>query len=401
MNQSLRSRYTKSVSNHLTTDTLGAADDALEANDTDCLSFDQARAKALETASLRKAERRAASLGPITTIKSVVENYCDYREAREAERTGIRPRRRDARDRLTKYVLKSDIAEIGLSTLTEDDLKRWRKDLPDRLAGETVKRLLNDFRAALNHGVENHRASLPAAMPLIIKNGLKAGQPSPPVARDGQALSDAEIRRVISAAKIVDTEDGWDGDLERIVIVLAATGARFGQVSRLRVVDVQGGHNRIMVPPSHKGRGAKQASHVAVRVGEDVVAALVPVIAGRRGSEILLERWRHRQVAGTTGRAPEWIRDRRGPWFEAAELARPWRHIARTAGLPVDVVAYSLRHSSIVRQLRAGLPVQLVARLHDTSPQMVSAHYSAAIVDALDALTAAAIIPLIATDSRN
>jgi hypothetical protein len=66
------------------------------------------------------------------------------------------------------------------------------------------------------------------------------------------------------------------------------------------------------------------------------------------------------------------------------------------------VVPYALRHTSIVRQLRAGLPVRLVASAHDTSVAMVERHYSAWITDASDdllrramvSLTTASVVPL-------
>jgi hypothetical protein len=41
-----------------------------------------------------------------------------------------------------------------------------------------------------------------------------------------------------------------------------------------------------------------------------------------------------------------------------------------------------------------GLPVRLVAAMHDTSLQMIERHYSAHIVDALDELAARAVVPL-------
>ena len=47
---------------------------------------------------------------------------------------------------------------------------------------------------------------------------------------------------------------------------------------------------------------------------------------------------------------------------------------------------YALRHSSIVRALVAGLPVRLVAAAHDTSVEMIEAHYSAHIIDATEDL---------------
>jgi integrase len=260
--------------------------------------------------------------------------------------------------------------------------------------------LANDFKAALNAGALRYRADLPAEIFIIIKTGLSAKALSSdddpkPIARDKQALSDADIRRIIDAAQAIDKADGWDGDLSRMVVTLAATGARFSQVRRLAVGDVQSANNRIMMPVSRKGKGRKNATHTGIRVGADVMATLRPAIAGRRGKDVLLERWHHKQVAGEDGKKPGWERERRAAWSFAAELARPWQQIVKAAGLPADTVPYALRHSSIVRQLRTGLPVRLVAALHDTSTRMIETHYAAAIVDALDELSAGAVIPLV------
>lgn len=92
------------------------------------------------------------------------------------------------------------------------------------------------------------------------------------------------------------------------------------------------------------------------------------------------------------------MRDKRGTWDSPAELARPWAAIIVRAGLPSDTVPYSLRHSSIVRALRAALPVRLVAQLHDTSDKMIERHYASAIVNALDDLAALAVVPLVETE---
>ena len=82
-------------------------------------------------------------------------------------------------------------------------------------------------------------------------------------------------------------------------------------------------------------------------------------------------------------------------WLNASELTRPWGVILNKAGLAADIVPYALRHSSIVRGLREGLPVRLVAALHDTSSAMIEKHYSAYIVDAMDELAARAVVPLV------
>ena len=75
-------------------------------------------------------------------------------------------------------------------------------------------------------------------------------------------------------------------------------------------------------------------------------------------------------------------------------MTSPWAKIVARAALAAGTIPYALRHSSIVRGLRAGLPVRLVAALHDTSSAMVEKHYTSDIIDAMDALAARAVVPL-------
>ena len=72
----------------------------------------------------------------------------------------------------------------------------------------------------------------------------------------------------------------------------------------------------------------------------------------------------------------------------------PW--VAKKAGLE-DVTIYALRHSNIVRQVLAGVPVRVVAVNHDTSVRMIERTYSRHIGDHADALTRAALLDTSAT----
>jgi hypothetical protein len=60
--------------------------------------------------------------------------------------------------------------------------------------------------------------------------------------------------------------------------------------------------------------------------------------------------------------------------------------------LPKGTIPYALRHTSIVRGLRANLPLRLVGALQDTSAKMIEAHYSAYIIDATEDLARRAIL---------
>ncbi|AZO11223.1 site-specific integrase [Mesorhizobium sp. M3A.F.Ca.ET.080.04.2.1] len=374
-------------------DGLGAADDGIAADGVETLNFEQAKSKAARHVEQERQKQQDAGKAPIPTVREVVEAYAAGRKARAMKQAGARPE--DAKGRLGQHVLSHSIAAKRLDVLTDEDLADWREGLGAELAIATVRRIVNDFRAALNGLPARTLKRLPATYPMTIRLGLKVGDAEPAAARDGAALPDADIRRIIEAAKVVDEQDGWSGDLFLMVLALAATGARFSQVSRMLVGDVQAAQSRLMVPTSRKGRGQKRATHTATRVGTDVIEALRPIIAGRRPADSLLERWRHRQEKAKPGSKPEWVRDSRGPWKSPTELTRPWAAIVKHSGLPADTVPYALRHSSIVRCLRAALPVRLVAQLHDTSDKMIERHYASAIVNALDDLAAAAVVPLV------
>ena len=90
---------------------------------------------------------------------------------------------------------------------------------------------------------------------------------------------------------------------------------------------------------------------------------------------------------------------RREPWRGANQPFKLWVKTLAAAGVPY-LEMYALRHSSIVRQLRAGLPVRLVAANHDTSSIMIERHYAAFVVSALDDLTRQAIVPIASAEVR-
>ncbi len=370
---------------------IGAADDFQTPDGDTVLTFDQAKKRARAVVDQRRAEAKASIDGAPVTIKSAVENYIIDRDDREKARKG-RTVRSDANRRLTRYVLSNEtLATTPLHTVTAKQLTDWTKRLSG-LKGTTVKRLINDFRAALNKAAEDHHDRMPASLTADIKRGFKVKSEQhddeADIPRTNQIMTDADVRRIIETAYEIGEDFG------RIIVVMAATGARFSQVVRLRVSDVQVSEKRVMVPASRKGRrDSGKTRHIAFPVGQDVIDALRPALAGRHSAEPLLERWRHVQKPGSI----EWHRDTRGAWQSSSEITRPWRDLVTRVGLPGDIVPYSLRHTSIVRGLRSSLPVRLVAGLHDTSSTMIERHYAAYIVDAMNELAANAAVPLVTT----
>lgn len=383
---------------------LGTADDTI---DVGTLDYRAAAKAAIAQVAEARTEAKAAADGPPLTVRSAVEIYVELRDARERRRTG-RDIRSDAARRLEKLVIgrpargkraavaATGLAEIPLHKLTEDDLQSWRASLPTGFRPTGIQRVVNDLKAALNSCAERHYSRLPSGLMSTIKRGLRTivqeadEDDDAVVARENQILSDDQVARLMSATLEIDRVQGWEGDLYRLILVMAASGARFSQVTRLRVMDVQTASGRLMMPPSRKGRGGK-ARLIPVPIGRDVLDVLAPIVVGRSKGASLFERWRYSQQPGTI----RWERSSRGPWQTPSEIVRPWGDIRNKAGLP-DVIPYALRHSSIVRGIRANLPTRLVAAIHDTSIVMIERHYARHIADGLDTLAAQAIIPLAA-----
>jgi integrase len=357
---------------------IGSADD--DGAGPGALSYRSAVASALAWSKRQhgalQAGRETGSDYRAVTVRTAIERYVGVRKSRSA-RDGA-----NAAGRLKRHVLNGDkLADIPLAKLRATDIAAWREritvgnDDSPGIKAATLNRLLNDLRAALNAAAAAAFREMPPTLPAEIKVGTKAA----PVATNArkQILSDQQVAAVIEAAFAVDDE----GDFGRMVLVAAATGARHSQIRALTVADVQAHHNRIMVPGSAKGRARQPRAPIAVPVSSSVIDSLRPAMTAHGLSEPLLQRWAYRRA----GRL-KWERSHRQAWGAAYEVEKPWAAAIAIAGLPSGTVMYALRHTSIVRGLRAGLPIRLVAALHDTSSEMIEQHYAAYIVDATEDL---------------
>jgi integrase len=181
-------------------------------------------------------------------------------------------------------------------------------------------------------------------------------------------VDEAGIRALIREARAIGPELGL------LIEALALTGVRVSQLARCQCRDLVGNADdaRLMMPSSAKGL-RKRASRTPVPIPADLADRLRTAFAGRAADSPLLVK----------PSGDEW---RRSDHFRLFNRAR------NAASLPSDVTIYSLRHSHITTQLLAGLPVQLVSRLHDTSASQIEKHYAAEIASFGDAQVRAAMM---------
>lgn len=319
--------------------------------------------------------------GDSLTVRAAVEHYVKDRRRQSTSAD------RFLGSRLGKHVLKdAEFSSLELSKLREHHFDSWRDRLPIRADAEseatkgtisrsTYNRLANDLRAALNAAARRHRRELPAQVLGEITAGTKALATSETARK--QILSDAQVSAIVRSA--FDPSVDADGDFGRLVALLAATGARFRQVAAIEVADFQLDKRRVLVPPSNKGRSRKPKPPAAVPIDDAVIDLLRPAIDGRAATSPLLERWAYRR-----GHRLDWVKDHRERWTNAHQIDRLWAKTVALANVPEGTIPYSLRHSSIVRSLRAGVPLRIVAANHDTSVAMLERHYSRFISEASD-----------------
>jgi integrase len=335
---------------------IGLADDQEHADGAAVLSYWQAQDRAR---ALARGQTGDDGDRPITVAEAL-----DRYEADLQSRGGDAYNARRAKRHLPSILLAKPVALLGAK-----ELRRWRDGLT--MAAASVNRTRTCLRAALELAADHD--------PRIVnrrawKVGL-AGLPDSQRARN-VILDDATVKRIVEQAYQHDRALGL------LVEVAATTGARLSQLARLEVADLQADRTdpRLLMPLSAKGRvRTKRHERRPVPIPAPLAAVLKQKAAGRLAD------------------APLLVRDSGEAWGHGhnAHHRDDFRAVVAAAGLDPDVVTlYALRHSSIVRQLTANVPIRITAALHDTSVGQIERNYSRHIAEHTDALARRALLDL-------
>jgi integrase len=338
------------------TQAFAVADDFEDANGTDVLSFWQAQDRARILA--RGGRDADEDSGKPVTVAQMLDRY----------ETDLKVRGGDIYNaQRVRLHLPDVLASKSVALLTAPrEFRHWRDGLLKKgLAPSTVNRTCAAFQAALE---------LAAAQDPRITNqsAWRTGLAALPDAEQPRnvILPEEAVLSIISAAYGVSREFGL------LVEVAAVTGARVSQLARLEVGDLQGDRSdpRLLMPSARKGRGRKRIERRPVPIPTNLAIVLKQARAGRPSEAPLLTK-------------PS------GELWRPFDHRHPFERAVKAAGLdPAEVTMYALRHSSIVRQLLANIPIRLVATLHDTSVVMIERTYSKFITDHSDALSRRALL---------
>jgi integrase len=339
---------------------IGLADDLEKADGRSVLSFWQALDAARQLARRQPGDDATDDARPIT-IAEALDRYRDDLQRRGGD---VRNAER-ARRHLPSALLSKPVALLGAN-----ELKRWRDAIAQTLAPASVNRTTKVLAAALRRAaahdprIANQRAW---------KVGL-AGLPDAHRARN-VILDDATVRRIVAAAHAHDPALGL------LVEVAAVTGARLSQLARLEVGDLQADRARLMMPLSAKGRvRTKKHERRPVPIPASLAMVLKQNAAARAADAPLLVRSNGKAAWG---------------YGYGARHRDDLRAVVSAVGLDPDTVTlYALRHSSIVRQLLANVPIRICAAQHDTSVSQIERNYSRYISEHTDALARASLLTI-------
>jgi integrase len=329
---------------------IALADDHEDADGKTIMDFWQATEAARKLA--RATDGESDTERPVT-VKEAVEAYrrdLAARDGNEANATLLLPK------------LSPALASKPVSLLTTKDVLGFRDQLvASGIKKATVTRYMNAFLAALR---------LAARLDKRITN---AGEwkletlPNDTEARNVILPAD-KVRAVVNAAYEREHAFGL------LVETIAVTGTRPSQALRLIVEDLL--TDKLMIPRSRKGRGKRRTEKKPVPITPGLAAKLRDAAASRPANAPLLV-------------------DAKGVAWQPDCQTTPFRLVAKAAGLdPDEVTTYALRHSSIVRQLLANVPIRVVASHHDTSVEMIEKHYSKYITEHSEALTRRALLDI-------
>jgi integrase len=339
---------------------LGAADDTLDADGREVLSWSDAQRKAHEWFARRLTEDTGeASVSPEKlTVGHALDAYLAWYKANRKAYSD------------TKYNVDAHIrpalGAVEIGRLTKTRVQRWHQDLavaPARLRTRrgaeqnfarapkspeaarsrkvTANRNLTILKAALTKAHADHRLSLPPIWTQVARfRNVETARP--------RFLEHDEAVRLVNAC---------DPAFRSLVQAALVTGARYGELAQLRVDDYRNGKLNIRDSKSGKARWITVATN-----GRTFFDRL---IAGRRGAETMfLKPARSKKAEGAKFRG----------WGESHQQEPMERACKRAEIEPLGF--HQLRHTYASLSLMSGMPLIVLARnLGHADTRMVERHY--------------------------
>ncbi len=257
----------------------------------------------------------------------------------------------DAAGRFKRWVFGKLIGTVQLQKLTHGKLQDWRRELSRTatLPQDKAKEGTRSKRAASS--VNRDLVAVRAALNLALRDRLVTNNAAWAVALLPARNADGRRTVYLDSLERKALQDAAPNDLRPLITALCWLPLRPGAMANLKVRDFDKRTNNLRIPVD-KG-GASRAIQL-------------PEITARFFAE---------QCRDKTPTAPIFARADGSHWSKDA-WKKPVKAAVAAAGLPVDSVTYTLRHSAITDLVtHHGLDLMTVAILAGTSAAMIQKHY--------------------------
>jgi integrase len=328
---------------------LGIADDLSDGDGVKVLDFWQAQNIARERM-VARAHAAAGKTGPLK-VRDAVEEYLGFLETNRKSAV-------DARYRAEAFIIPK-LGDIEVGALTTERIHKWHVELAKSAARLRTKRgAAQKYKAADNEDALRRRRSTANRTLTILKAALNRAW------RAGKASSDAAWRRVepfenvdparvryLTVAESTRLINGSESDFRDLVHAALLTGARYGELSRLRTNDFNPDAGTLSVRQSKSGK----PRHVVLT--DEGIRFFRSICAGRAGVEIIFKR-------------------RSGGNWEKSHQSRPMKLANERAKISPPIPFHGLRHTWASLSVMNGVPLLVVAKnLGHADTRMVERHY--------------------------
>ena len=361
---------------------IGTADDIADADDEHVLSFDQAQGRARNWfAELARRDRGLIRSGPYTVMDCLTE-YLTWFEGHR--KSGV-----DTRSRIEAHIAPK-LGEIQCARLTTAEIQKWLRDLANSPARVRSKRDAKKPNVRVldktdPDAVRARRASANRTLTVLKAALNRAWREGGRIASDDawrrvDPFEEADSARVVylTIAEAQRLLNGCAPDFRRLAQGALASGARYGELAKLRASDFNPDSGTLHVRTSKSGKGR----HIVLN--DEGIAFFRQLTAGRAGNELTfqnegrlsraMEKERKKlQKAGTPSDSV--TVDDKGEW-RASEQARPMIEAVERAKIKQAVSFHTLRHTWASLAVMNGMPLMVVARnLGHKDTRMVEKHY--------------------------
>ena len=332
---------------------LGTADDLLDADGIDTLNFAQAQERARAWFASCTATQRG-TIEPITVADAMTSYVADYKARGGKDPKGLE-------SAANAHVLPK-LGDKKVADLTTATIRSWHRALATAAPRLRSKRGAKQpaTRVVAADDAEGHRARRSTANRVltVLKAALNLAYADGRVASDDawrrvlpfkgvesarmRFLTDAESTRLVNAAA---------PDFRPMIIAALLTGARWGELVRLRAVDFNAAAGTLHIRVSKTGK----ARHIMLT--DEGKRFFTGYCAGKAGKALILPR-------------PDGE-----PWGKS-EQHRPMQNACAAASIAPAIGFHILRHTHASRLTQAGVPLGVVAAQLGNSEAICAKHYA-------------------------